>query len=95
MTQTNTKVETNDPNVKASDKTVYNMTTTEINYQELVDKYTMPFDLLWALLVVGESQGFVMELADLAYNSEIEITVYDNYRKILILISGHIRNKIK
>lgn len=80
-TQTNTKVETNDPNVKASDKTVYNMTTTEINYQELVDKYTMPFDLLWALLVVGESQGFVMELADLAYNSEIEITVYDNYRK--------------
>ena len=38
----------------------------------------MPFDLLWAFLVVGEEKNFVMELADLVYNSEIEITVYDN-----------------
>ena len=74
-------VTTDDPNVDKVNKTKYKMTTTQINYQELVDKYTMPFDFLWALLVVGESKDFIMELADLAYNSDIEITVYDNYRK--------------
>lgn len=79
--QIDTTITTNDPNVTQSSNTKYSMTTTQINYLELVDKYTMPFDLLWALLVIGESKDFVMELADLAYNSEIEITVYDNYKK--------------
>ena len=57
------------------------MTDTTINYQDLVSKYTMPFNLLYAFLVVGESEDFVSELADLVYNSDIEITVYDNYTK--------------
>lgn len=52
--------------------------TTTINYEDLVQKYTLPFDLLWTLLVVGQYKGFVLQLADLAYNSEIEIGIYDN-----------------
>ncbi len=58
--------------------TEYRMSTSIINYEEMVDPYTMPFDLLWALLVVGESKNFVFDLADLVYNSDLEITVYDN-----------------
>ena len=78
---TTTKVESNDPAVKGYTTTQYSMTDTTINYQDLVSKYTMPFNLLYAFLVVGESEDFVSELADLVYNSDIEITVYDNYTK--------------
>jgi hypothetical protein len=76
--QIDTVVTTNDPNVTASSQTQYIMTTTNINYKEMVEKYSMPFDFLWALLVTGEDKDFVFELSDLVYNSDIQITVYDN-----------------
>lgn len=85
--ETDTYIQTNDPNVQSkygigdSQSLVnqtFKMTTKPINYQEMVSQYKMPFDLLWAFLVVGEEKNFVMELADLVYNSEVEITVYDN-----------------
>ena len=38
----------------------------------------MPFDYLWSLLVVGQDKDFIFDLAELVYNSEIEITVHDN-----------------
>lgn len=72
------KVESNDPSEKEYSKTTYDMTSTNINYQDFVSGYTMPFDYLWALLVVGEDKDFVLDLADLVYGSEIEITVHDN-----------------
>lgn len=72
------QVESNDPDVESYSTTTYNMTTTQINYLDFVKAYTMPFDYLWALLVVSQDQGFVLELADLVHNSEIEITVHDN-----------------
>lgn len=75
--KTNT-VESNDPDVSGSSQTYYNMTTTNVNYRDMVKGYTMPFDYLWALLVVTEDKDFVLQLADLVYDSEIEITVYDN-----------------
>lgn len=71
-------VESNDPDVESYSTTTYNMTTTNINYQEFVSGYTMPFDYLWVLLVLSEDQDFVLDLADLVLNSEIEITVHDN-----------------
>ncbi len=77
-TQVVTSKDPKDPKVEDYSNTQYSMTTTNINYEEMVDPYTMPFDLLWALLVTGESKGFVFELADLVYNSNIEITVHDN-----------------
>lgn len=65
-------------NVENSTQTQYSMTTTNVNYEEMVKKYTMPFDLLWAFLVVGEGKNFVFELADLVYGSDIQITIHDN-----------------
>lgn len=76
--QIDTTITTNDPNVEAESSTQYIMTTTNVNYEAMVEPYTMPFDYLWALLVVGESKNFVMDIADLVYNSNIEITVHDN-----------------
>lgn len=76
-TQKDTIIESNDSGVGGSN-TEYSMTTTPINYEEIVEPYTMPFDLLWALLVVGEDKNFIFELIDLIYGSEIEITVHDN-----------------
>lgn len=71
-------VESNDPNVSSSSVTTYNMSSTDVNYQEFINGYTMPFEYLWALLVITEDKEFALELADLVYNSEIEITVHDN-----------------
>lgn len=77
METTNT-IESNDPEQETYSNTNYSMTTTTINYQNLVSKYTMPFDYLWALLVVSEDEDFVLDLADLVYGSQLEITVHDN-----------------
>ena len=58
--------------------TTYTITTKEIDYEDMVQSYVMPFDLLWNLLVIGQSKGFIMELVDLVYGSEIEVSIYDN-----------------
>ncbi len=71
-------IESNDSETAPSSSIVYSMTTTNINYQQLVSGYTMPFNYLWALLVIGEDKDFVLDLAELVYNSELEITVHDN-----------------
>lgn len=85
--ETETKIKTDDPNVQEtygignSETTVehiYNMTTTTVNYQKMVEPYTVPFDLLWAFMVIGEDKNFVFDFADLVYNSDIQITIYDN-----------------
>lgn len=76
--ETTDKVESNDPEIESSTNTNYYMETTPVNYQDMVSGYTMPFDYLWALLVVGEDKDFVLQLADLVYGSQIEITVHDN-----------------
>lgn len=52
-----------------------------INYKSMVQKYTMPFDYLWTLLVMSDDKEFVLELADLVYGSQIVISIYDNMTK--------------
>lgn len=71
-------VVSDDPKVDTTPNNIYTMTTKQINYQDLVSDYVMPFDYLWSMLVITEDKDFVMDLADLVYNSKIEITVYDN-----------------
>ena len=56
----------------------YTISTTNVNYEALVQPYTLQFDFLWTLLVTGQSKGFVMDLAKLAYDSDIEVSIYDN-----------------
>lgn len=53
--------------------------TKNVPYTTMVpEKYSMPFEYLWAFLVMSEDYDFVKSLADLAYNSEIVISIYDN-----------------
>ena len=59
-------------------KTTTTVSIVAINYKSVVEKYTMPFNYLWSLLVIGEDKDFVLELANLVENSEITISVYDN-----------------
>lgn len=50
-----------------------------IKYDTIIPaKYSLPFEYLWALLVMSEDYDFVKNVADLAYNSEIIISIYDN-----------------
>lgn len=56
---------------------------TVINYRDMIGVHRMPFEFLLALLVNTEDVDFVSELADLAFNSTIEITVYDNTIEII------------
>lgn len=55
------------------------MGTQKFNYQDYLTGYTMPFNYLWALLVMTGDKEFVLNLAGLVYDSQIEITVFDDY----------------
>lgn len=51
---------------------------TSINYRSMIGIHSVPFELLLSLLINTEDVDFVNELADVAFDSKIEITVYDN-----------------
>lgn len=53
-----------------------------INYKMYVQQYTMPFQFLWSLLIIGQDKDFVLELADLVANSDIVISIYDNETRV-------------
>lgn len=76
--ETTDTLKSTDPSVTTYDNASHNMTTTDINYQDLVKGYTMPFDYLWDLLVMSEDRSFVLDLVDLVLSSKLEITVHDN-----------------
>lgn len=54
------------------------VTSRTVNYQNAISKYVMPFQYLWSFLVISDCEDLVMELADLANNSQITIAVFDN-----------------
>lgn len=56
----------------------YTVDKKPINYKTMIQQYTLPFEYLWSLLVVGRSYEFVEGLASLAYDSEIIIGIYDS-----------------
>lgn len=59
-------------------KTEYNVYSKTINYKNVISKYTMPFQYLWSLIVIGDDKGVGLELADLVEDSQIIISIYDN-----------------
>ena len=67
----------NGATVEESSYTSCSATTVTIDYKPMVKPYTLPFQYLWALLVMGEDYDFVEDLADLAYNAIIDIGIYD------------------
>ena len=54
------------------------MTTQQVDYKKYVDKYTMPFNYLYTMLLIGEDKDFAFDLAELVYGSAFEITVHDS-----------------
>lgn len=73
-------IDTNDPNVQPMEETSETkmLKSSPIDYQSMLSGYSMPFEFLWGFLLIGQDKNFVLELADLVYNSSIEITVHDN-----------------
>lgn len=61
--------------------TTYIISEQTIYYKSLVQPYTLPFEYLWALLVMGRSDEFVLNLSQLVYDSEIKIGIFDNIDK--------------
>lgn len=51
--------------------------TKSIDYISQVSNYQMPFSLLWTLIVYGNDEEFVNDLANLVINTDIVIGVYD------------------
>lgn len=49
----------------------------KINYVDQVSKYMMPFNYLWSLLVYGNDEDFVNDLAKLVIDTDIVIGCYD------------------
>lgn len=49
----------------------------KINYVNQVSNYTMPFSYLWSLLVYGNDEDFVNDLAKLVIDTDIVIGGYD------------------
>ena len=76
-----TIVESNDPEVESYERTTYTMKTELIDYQKVMSKYQMPFNYLWALLLISENKDFTFDIAKLVYNSEFVITVHDDVTK--------------
>ena len=93
LNKTTETLETNDSEINISDYTAtnlekiedgkyrnvkYEISTSTIDYKSVVQKYTMPFQYLWSLLVMTQDKEFVLGLADLVAKSEITIGIYDN-----------------
>lgn len=53
----------------------YTLSEMVVDYKPLVSKYTLPFEVLTALLVNSEDTEFVEKVANLAFSANIEITI--------------------
>lgn len=62
------------------------MYTKNISYRKIIENYSLPFELLWAIVVMGDngssgagnSEDFAHALASMAYDSEINLVIDDN-----------------
>lgn len=61
-----------------ADEYIYDVEPTVINYQDVIQKYTMPFDFCVALLMTSQNYEFCKAVSDLAKDSKIVIDVQDN-----------------
>lgn len=58
------------------DITTTRFTTTNLDYQAVLKDYTLYFDFLWAVYISSRDKVVTQKLADMALNSNIEITLY-------------------
>ena len=60
------------------------LTTQTIEYKNYMNKYTLPFNYLFAMLIIGNDKNLVFDLADLVYNSKFEITIHDSVTRTTV-----------
>lgn len=60
------------------DEYIFDIEPTIVNYQNVIQKYTMPFEFCLALLMTTENYEFCKAVADLAKESKIVINIQDN-----------------
>lgn len=88
--------ETNDSRQKDNNPAPsYNMTMQNVDYRNYVSGYTMPFNYLWAMLLIGEDKDFVFDLADLVFNSKFEITIKDNEKTTTDVVTNRYKYKTR
>lgn len=75
-----TETSATDGNIAGEPTTTYKMKTANVDYEKIVKGYTMPFEFIWAFLLVGQQKEFALELADLVFESTVEISVLDCIR---------------
>lgn len=67
---------TNPPAPKAESSSITTYSSTCIDYQRAVKDHTLYFDFLWAVFVETRDKDLVEDWAQIAMDSEIDITVY-------------------
>lgn len=73
-----TEVTSDVPGISSGSDYEFTLNEVYIDYKDMLDGFVMPFDFLWALLVKSTEEEFVNEVAKLALDSEITLTVFDN-----------------
>lgn len=58
-------------------KSLY-LTENAIDYRSMIGIHTEPFELLFTLLEYTEDEDFVIDLANLGFTSDLQITIYEN-----------------
>lgn len=69
--------------IQTTESTLY---TESIAYKNIIEKYTLPFELLWAIVVMGDdgsdragnSEDLAHAIASMAYDGEIRLIIDDN-----------------
>lgn len=59
----------------------YTITTSVVNYQSIIRKYTMPFEFPLAMMLVSQNAEFSLGIVNLALDTEMIITIQDNTTK--------------
>ncbi len=77
-TQIITEVDSDVPGIPDSRTEEIEYSETVMDYKSVLDGFSMPFDFIWALLVKSTDEEFANEVAKLAVNTEINLTVFDN-----------------
>ena len=77
-------ISNSDGNYSVTSKRTY-LQTTSISYYSYIQKYVLPFNLLWSMLIIGSSatgtggsKNFVHTIASMAYAGEIKLAIDDN-----------------
>lgn len=73
------EIEVPDSEIRTNSDDISLIETSISDYKSLINKYTLPFEVLTALLINSEDIDFTKKVADLAFTSNIEISLIEEY----------------